>query len=284
MQHIVALAVGVVYHPANRRNNSHLPVTVDCRLAHSNAQANNMGDTPKITLYTSWFCPFAQRTWMTLVHKNIKFNHKEVDPYSKPPELVAVNPHSLVPALDDDGHNVYESLITMEYLEDAYPQEPILPKSATGKATARIWADYCHKKLVPVFYRMLQRQEECDREAARKEMLEHIRVLSKTMTELSNGPFFMGEEFGFVDITLSPWIERLYILKHFRGFEVPGSVNDVDSEFHRFHKWWQAVRSVRAFQATLCNRDELLQTYQRYADNSAQSKVAKAIRNGGPMP
>jgi glutathione S-transferase len=34
-------------------------------------------------LYTAWYCPFAQRAWMTLVHKNINFDYIEVDPYDK---------------------------------------------------------------------------------------------------------------------------------------------------------------------------------------------------------
>ena len=32
-------------------------------------------------LYSAWYCPFAQRAWMTLVHKEIDFNLIEVDPY-----------------------------------------------------------------------------------------------------------------------------------------------------------------------------------------------------------
>jgi hypothetical protein len=34
-------------------------------------------------LYNAWYCPFAQRVWMALVHKGINFEYVEVDPYDK---------------------------------------------------------------------------------------------------------------------------------------------------------------------------------------------------------
>lgn len=37
----------------------------------------------------------------------------------------------------------------------------------------------------------------------------------------SEGPYFSGKQFSAVDLTLLPWFIRLYILKHYRGFELP---------------------------------------------------------------
>ncbi len=42
-------------------------------------------------LYTAWYCPFAQRAWMTLVHKNINFDYIEVDPYDKTESWLALS-------------------------------------------------------------------------------------------------------------------------------------------------------------------------------------------------
>lgn len=49
-------------------------------------------------------------------------------------------------------------------------------------------------------------------------MLEGLLTFSKGLPE--DGPFFLGERFGGVDILLAPWALRMFLLKHFRGFEV----------------------------------------------------------------
>ena len=36
-----------------------------------------------------------------------------------------------------------------------------------------------------------------------------------------DGPYFLGKQFSAVDCTLLPWFIRLYVLKHYRGFEMP---------------------------------------------------------------
>ena len=50
-------------------------------------------------LYCAWFCPFAQKSWIALVHKGVEFEYREQDPYHKSPEWLAINPRGLVPAL-----------------------------------------------------------------------------------------------------------------------------------------------------------------------------------------
>jgi maleylacetoacetate isomerase len=71
------------------------------------------------------------------------------------PELVAVhlrkreqrapaylqrNPQGLVPALDIDGTVIAQSLAIIEYLDEAYPQPPLLPKDPLARAQVRSMA------------------------------------------------------------------------------------------------------------------------------------------------
>lgn len=49
----------------------------------------------------------------------------------------AVNPQRIVPALIEKGHTLSQSLAIMEYLEEAYPAPPILPKDPFARAYVR---------------------------------------------------------------------------------------------------------------------------------------------------
>src|SRR5665213_3199058 len=51
------------------------------------------------------------------------------------------NPHGLVPALAlDDGQVITQSMAIIEYLDETYPQPPLLPADAEGRARARHYA------------------------------------------------------------------------------------------------------------------------------------------------
>ena len=52
----------------------------------------------------------------------------------------AVNPAGLVPALDDDGVVLTQSLAILEYLEETHPQAALLPADPAGRARVRALA------------------------------------------------------------------------------------------------------------------------------------------------
>jgi maleylacetoacetate isomerase/maleylpyruvate isomerase len=56
------------------------------------------------------------------------------------PEYRALNPAGLVPALDDDGAILTQSLAIIEYLEEKYPLPALLPADANGRARVRALA------------------------------------------------------------------------------------------------------------------------------------------------
>ena len=56
------------------------------------------------------------------------------------PDYAQLNPAELVPTLVDGGQAITQSLAILEYLEERYPQAPLLPQDAMQRAWARSMA------------------------------------------------------------------------------------------------------------------------------------------------
>src|SRR5262245_20311038 len=56
-------------------------------------------------------------------------------------DYLAVNPQGLVPTLDDGGHRLIQSLAIIEYIDETYPDPPILPRHPTDRARVRALAE-----------------------------------------------------------------------------------------------------------------------------------------------
>jgi maleylacetoacetate isomerase len=55
-------------------------------------------------------------------------------------EFLQVNPQGLIPALDDGGQLISQSLAIVEYLDEKYPQPPLLPAEPVARARVRSMA------------------------------------------------------------------------------------------------------------------------------------------------
>ena len=227
--------------------------------------------------YNAWFCPFAQRAWIALLEKGVEFEYVEIDPYNKTPEWLAVNPRGLVPAIVHEGRSVYESAVCIEYVDEAWHTgKHLLPSDPYQRARTRIWSDHVTSKIQSPFYRLLMKREEGERGEAKADLLGALQQLVAEMDP--EGPFFGGKTLGMVDIMLAPYSCRFgTVLKHYRGFEVP---REPETTWQRYHTWWSAVEQHPSVKETLPDVDKLLASYQRYADDTAQSEVAKAVRKG----
>jgi maleylacetoacetate isomerase len=58
----------------------------------------------------------------------------------KTPDYLSLNPQGLIPALDDEGVVVSQSLAIVEYLEEKYPTPSLLPGTAADRAHVRSMA------------------------------------------------------------------------------------------------------------------------------------------------
>jgi glutathione S-transferase len=93
-----------------------------------------------LTFYYGSGSPYAWMVWLALEHKRIPYDFKLLSfdaGDTKTPEFLKVNPRAQVPAVLHDGYAVFESAAICEYLEESFPQSPLLPKDARARATVR---------------------------------------------------------------------------------------------------------------------------------------------------
>ncbi|KAL5356347.1 thioredoxin-like protein [Aspergillus floccosus] len=254
-----------------------------------------------LKLYAGWFCPFVQRVWLALEEKQIPYQYIEVNPYNKPQSLLSLNPRGLVPTLacpspDGTTRPLYESTVILEYLEEAYPTHSpsFLPKDPYARARARIWIDYVTSRIIPAFHRFLQHQPSHPDKAAeeiaapRADFLDKLKEWTREMHP--DGPFFLGSELSLPDLVLAPWAIRLWVFDHFKpgGLGIPeegrAATPEVEAVWARWRKWVGAVQACRSVRETTSEEEFYLPIYRRYAENTAQSELAKATRAGRGVP
>ena len=56
------------------------------------------------------------------------------------PDYLAINPQGLVPTLVHDGTTIAQSLAIIEYLDETFPQPPLLPATPAARARVRAMA------------------------------------------------------------------------------------------------------------------------------------------------
>ncbi|KAG9963952.1 glutathione transferase omega-1, partial [Aureobasidium melanogenum] len=240
-----------------------------------------------LKLYAGWFCPFVGRAWTVLQEKNIPYQYIEVNPYHKPESLLKLNPRGLVPTLQYDNKPLYESKVICEFLEEAYPNygPKLLPDDPYERARTRIWTDYCTSRIIPAFHRFLQFQPMSDTqglEEVRQEFLGHLKEFTKEMD--SEGPYFSGKDVGLIDLVVAPWAIRLWVFDHYKnGLNIPREGED-SAIWSRFDKWLKAIEERPSVRETTSEKEKYLSIYQKYADDKAQSELAKATRKGRGVP
>lgn len=252
-----------------------------------------------LKLYSGWFCPFVQRTWITLAEKKIPHQYIEINPYKKEKEFLAMNPRGLVPTLavpvgtkGNQQKPLFESTVICEYLDEAYADESkygprLLPADPYERARCRLWIDHISTRIIPAFYKLLQHtpDKSFTLDEAREELHGHIRSFIKEADP--DGPWFLGEQISLVDISLAPWALRLFLVDHYKngGHGIPkeGEAGD-DEVWGRWRKWAKAVEGNENIKSTWSDTERYIISYKRYADDTTNSLVGQATRKGQKLP
>ena len=224
---------------------------------------------PKLELVTAEVCPFAQRSHMTLLEKNLEFELREVDLENKPSWFETISPYSKVPVLCHGNIQVYESTIINEYLEESFPERRLLPDDPSKRANARIWIDFDNTKFVPVFYKLLLAQESSLQKILVAQMAERLVFLDQEgFSSASKGPYWFGQKLSLVDLSLYPHFERFPVLTEYRGMNIPRSCR-------RLRAWLDVMRERSSAVDTAHESEFHIEAYTQYADGTASGTTAK---------
>jgi len=92
------------------------------------------------TLYTFFRSSTSYRLRIALALKGLDWEPHFVSlpgMEHRTPDYMALNPQGLVPALVEDGKVFAQSLAVLEYLEETYPEPPLLPRLPADRAYVR---------------------------------------------------------------------------------------------------------------------------------------------------
>jgi len=168
-----------------------------------------------IKLYDFKSSPNCQRVKVVLAEKNLPYEIVPIDlraQAQKTPDYLKLNPYGKVPVLTDDDTVLYESCIINEYLEEKYPNPPLLPKDPGKKAKARILIDYGMAHFDGA-YQKLRMELAKDPKEQSQQVIDNAKgdlkkLLQRLENDIGDQPYLVGD-FSLVDADLIPRFTRL---------------------------------------------------------------------------
>ena len=152
-----------------------------------------------ITLYDADRCPYCARVRIVLAEKGIEFETVVIDLDDRPAWIYEKNATGRVPVLEEDTFVLSESAVIDEYLEERYPEPPLLPADPAERALARLLI-FRFDELSKPYYGVRRGDD------GARERLEA--VLARLDALLEEQPFLTGGSFGLADVAYLPWILR----------------------------------------------------------------------------
>ncbi len=195
------------------------------------------------------------------------------------PAYLKLNPGGVVPTLIHDDQVVIESSLILYYLDDAFPNPPLMPSDAHARFRVRMYNklidEYLHNSCMiltfatafrPAFLKMpreawqaevakspLKRRAEnkrgviehgLDSEFVADALAQHQKLLSWMAEDLKRGPYLAGEAFSNAEAAVIPYIVRLELLK----------LDGLWAQYPAVADWWARMRQRPSVKATIFDR------------------------------
>lgn len=204
-----------------------------------------------LELYHNAMSVCAQKVRVVLAEKGIPYTGHALDiraGETHTPEYRALNPKGVVPTLVVDGVPIVESTIICEYLDDAFPDTPLRPADAIGRAAMRQWTIRpdagMHKAFGLLSFAVAFRHQDSSKQMENRakqngnrgpseaivhlmDVIEHgldsphmalqiglvRQVLADMATRLADREWLAGDALSLADIAMLPYICRLRDLR-----------------------------------------------------------------------
>ncbi|KAM7527363.1 hypothetical protein LguiB_030773 [Lonicera macranthoides] len=184
----------------------------------------------EVKLIGSWPSPYGYRIIWALNLKGVKYEYVDEDLSNKSQMLLQYNPiHKKIPVLVHGQKPIAESTVILEYIEETWPHNSLLPKDPYERALARFWIKFIEEKI-------LEEQG------------------------LGDKKFFCGNEIGLTDIACG-WMATIDVIEEIVGVQVL----DSDS-FPCLHAWINNFKRVPGIKEDFPDRDQILAYYKHKRD------------------
>ena len=168
-----------------------------------------------ITLYHDTPSSNCDRTKIALAEKGLKWDGVRVrlaNKEQKKLEFLKLNPYGKIPVLIEDGNVLFESCIINEYLDEKYPDPPLMPKDPYLRGRGRVLVDYvlnfAHEPYWDLRGEMLKPADKRNGALMENKRRRLRDLLQYVEAALDDKPYFLGD-FSLTDIAVVPRFLRM---------------------------------------------------------------------------
>jgi len=168
-------------------------------------------------LYDHPLSSYAQKVKIVLREKGLPFTAELPEGFGTgrgDGPFAAANPRNEVPVLIDGDATLFDSTVILEYVEERWPEPPLLPRDPAARTVARMTEDVCDTHYEAVnwgFGEVLWFQRAAGDLAThlREEATRQTRVLQAWLAgRLGGAEWFGGVRFGWADAAVAPMVNR----------------------------------------------------------------------------
>ena len=192
-----------------------------------------------------------RKVMLTLNEKGIPFSMEVINiakSEQKQPSHLRRQPFGVVPVLQDDDFEMYESHAIMHYIDKKIIENALAPLDPKALGRMEQWISvaqsyFTHPAVVlvkelyfgPMQGKVVDQQAVSD---AKDKVAHALDVMEKN---LSVHPYMVANDFTLADVTWMPYIEYLF----------PASMGQLVTERPTVNAWWEKVRNRPAWQKVL---------------------------------
>uniref|UniRef100_A0ACD5XE90 Uncharacterized protein n=1 Tax=Avena sativa TaxID=4498 RepID=A0ACD5XE90_AVESA len=216
--------------------------------------------------------PVVHRAEVALRLKGVPYDLITEDLNNKSELLLKSNPvHQKVPVLlHGDRPGVCESLVIVEYVDEAFDGPPLLPSAPLARANVRFWASFVDKECRESMWMALWTDGEAQA-ASTREAKANLTLIEGQLPEGKR--FFGGDTVGYLDIAVSG------IAYWMRVFEEIAGVRLMTEEEHPLLcRWAREYTADETARECLPDRDRLLAALTPMRDRFVSIAKAMAVK------